>query len=325
MKRWQLLTVIVGGLVLSGCSAESSAPTESPMAWRGGPAVQMKTAVAGKSAFDLGVDLAGGTDLTHEVATPQDQADVGKAPAKAMPTKIIRTGDVSLIVDNFDEAFARFKADVEAIKDAYIAKAEISGSTGSPRRGTWKVRIPTASFDKFMTQMAGLGVPDRNVIDSRDVTEEYYDVEARLRNKKAEEARLVKHLDTSTGKLEEILKVEHEISRVRGEIEQMEGRLRMIDNLSSLTTVSVTMQEIKNYVPAQAPTFSNRVARTFGNSTDALVNFGEGVVLFSVAVAPWLPLIAVAVLLLYIGGNVVSRRIASRSGVKATPTVTSVG
>jgi hypothetical protein len=236
-----------------------------------------------------------------------------------MLTKIIRTGDVQIIVDNFDAAYGKFKQDVDAIKGAYIAKAEISGSAGTPRRGTWKVRIPVTSFDSFMEQLAGLGVPERNVIDSRDVTEEYYDVEARLRNKKTEEARLVKHLETSTGKLEEILKVEHEISRVRGDIEQMEGRLRMIDNLATLTTVNVTMQEIKNYVPAQAPTFSTRITRTFGNSTDALVRFGELVVLAAVGLAPWLPLIAVVAILLYVGINISRRTLASKSPVKAEP------
>jgi tellurite resistance protein len=60
--------------------------------------------------------------------------------------------------------------------------------------------------------------------DAQDVTEEFYDVDARLRNKRVEEQRLVEHLKKSTARLQDILAVEREISRVRGEIEQMEGR-----------------------------------------------------------------------------------------------------
>jgi hypothetical protein len=322
MKSWQTLTVILGGFLVSGCSAEESAPGFEARMQEPTRNSRLLAKAAVPSAAT--VEFAGGSDLTPSVpaesgAEGSMQPGQDKLLVKPMLTKIIRTGDVQIIVDNFDAAYGKFKQDVDAIKGAYIAKAEISGSAGTPRRGTWKVRIPVTSFDSFMEQLAGLGVPERNVIDSRDVTEEYYDVEARLRNKKTEEARLVKHLETSTGKLEEILKVEHEISRVRGDIEQMEGRLRMIDNLATLTTVNVTMQEIKNYVPAQAPTFSTRITRTFGNSTDALVRFGELVVLAAVGLAPWLPLIAVVAILLYVGINISRRTLASKSPVKAEP------
>ena len=328
MKSWQLFTVILGGVLLSGCGSESSAPGFDVRMRAEAPSAKA-SAFGGGEQKPIAIDLAGGADLTarasNELGTEQNgQPGEEKPAAKATPSKIIRTGDVQIIVDNFDAAAAKFKEEVDAIKGAYIAKAEVSGSSGMPRRGSWKVRIPVASFDSFMGQVAGLGVPDRNVIDSRDVTEEYYDIDARLRNKKAEEARLVKHLEVSTGKLEDILKVEREISRVRGEIEQMEGRLRMIDNLATLTTVNVTMQEIKNYVPAQAPTFSTRITRTFGTSTDALVRFGEIMVLAMVGLAPWLPLIAVAGLAIYMGVNIARRRLASKVDSQVEPATSTV-
>ena len=156
----------------------------------------------------------------HKLAKNCNRAAGGGQPAKPMPPKIIRTGDINLIVDDFEPAFSKFKQLVDGIKGAYIAKAEISGSSGQPRTGVWKVRVPADAFDSLMGQLATLGMPERNVIDSRDVTEEFYDLEARVRNKRTEEARLIKHLETSTGKLDEILKVEHEITRVRGEVEQ---------------------------------------------------------------------------------------------------------
>src|SRR5262249_26682945 len=138
-----------------------------------------------------------------------------------------------------------------------------------------------------------LGVPEKNSIDSKDVTEEYYDLEARIKNKKVEEDRLLKHLEKSTGKLEEILAVEREISRVRGEIEQHEGRLRLLANLTALTTVTINIQEIKNYVPPQTPTFASNITSTFSGSFDLLVGLGKALVLIAVGLAPWLPVIAV--------------------------------
>ena len=75
---------------------------------------------------------------------------------------------------------------------------------------------------------------------------------ARIKNKQVEEQRLQDLLKKATGKLSEILQVEKELSRVRGEIEQLQGRIRVLANLSSLTTITLTMREIKDYVPPRA-------------------------------------------------------------------------
>ncbi len=200
-----------------------------------------------------------------------------------------------VIVEDFDRAEEAFKQLISQQKGCYVAQAEVTGSAGSPRKGHWKVRVPVGQFEAFVEGVTKLGVPQRNSIDSKDVTEEYYDLEARVKNKKVEEQRLLKHLEKSTGKLEDILAVEREIGRVRGEIEQQEGRLRLLANLTTLTTVSITIQEIKNYIPPRAPTFASTIASTFSSSLDALIAFGKGLVLVAIALAPWLPVIAVVV------------------------------
>jgi Domain of unknown function (DUF4349) len=221
-----------------------------------------------------------------------------KQPAKPeaadapIERKIIRTADVNLIVPDFEKAQQQFRALIDQFKDCYIAQAEITGSAGSPRRGHWKVRIPARDFDAFRDAVVKLGVPEKNGVDSQDVTEEYYDLDTRIKNKKVEEQRLLKHLEKSTAKLEEILAVEREISRVRGEIEQQEGRLRLLANLTALTTVTIAIQEIKNYVPPQAPSFTASISSTFSDSIDVLVNCGKGLILVVVALAPWTPLLA---------------------------------
>jgi hypothetical protein len=231
----------------------------------------------------------GARDGGENQTRPDDNQDKAEG---AIARKIVYKADVRVIVTDFDAAEHQFRELTAGLPGAYIARAEVVGSSGSPRQGHWTVRIPVAQFDPFLSAISKLGVPEKNTIDSSDVTEEYFDLEARMKNKKVEEARLLKHLESSTGKLEEILAVEKELTRVRGEIEQQEGRLRLLANLASLTTVTVTLQEIKNYVPPQTPTFSNSVTATFTSSIDVLVNFGKLIVLLCVALAPWLPPIA---------------------------------
>lgn len=248
-------------------------------------------------ANTIGAIPMAGAPQQKEVAPPPGQAVKGEVPAATtLPRKIIRTANIEVVVDDFDAAEQSLMQLLAAHKDAYVAQAEVTGSSGSPRHGLWRIRVPVAEFEDFVAALGRLGVPRRNSIDSKDVTEEFYDLDARIKNQKIEEARLLKHLENSTGKLEEILAVEKEISRVRGEIERQEGRLRLLSNLIALTTVTVSMQEIKNYVPPAAPTFGKTITTTFFNSIELLVNAGRAVALAAVAITPWLPVIALVAL-----------------------------
>ena len=220
-----------------------------------------------------------------------------QVPAEQVERKILRKAEVRLVVPDFDKAAQELRNLIGRFRGAYVAQAETDGSAGSPRYGHWKIRVPVSDFDSFLDAVAQLGVPERQSVDAQDVTEEYYDLETRIKNKKVEEQRLLKHLEQSTGKLDEILKVEREISRVRGEIEQGEGRLRLLANLTSLTTVDVAIREQKNYVPPRTPTFATAIAETFFGSVDLLIGFGKAVVLAAAGLAPWLPLLAAGVLL----------------------------
>src|SRR5262249_9768629 len=79
----------------------------------------------------------------------------------------------------------------------------------------------------------------------------------------------------------------------RGEIEQLQGRLQKLNNLVELATVTLTLRERKGYVPPQTPAFGATVSRTFHDSLGALTAVGQALVLGAVALAPWLPVLAV--------------------------------
>jgi chromosome segregation ATPase len=157
------------------------------------------------------------------------------------------------------------------------------------------------NYRRCVTAVEGLGEIRSISSDLEDVSEEFYDLQARIRNKQEEEERLRRHLADSTAKLEDILAVEREIARVREEIERMEGRIRVLRDLTSLTTITVRVEEIRDYVPEQAPTYATRVRRAFSGSVASLVSTAEWVSIAAVALAPWLPVIVVG-LLLGIGG-----------------------
>ena len=132
----------------------------------------------------------------------------------------------------------------------------------------WRIRIPVEQFDSFVESIVSLGELERNNRTSQDVTEQYYDIEARIKNKKVEEQTLNKILQERSGKLEDVLKIEIELSRVRGEIEQLEGKIRVLENLSSLATLTLNIREREKYAPP-APVvadFGTQIARTWDGS-----------------------------------------------------------
>ena len=189
--------------------------------------------------------------------------------AAALSRKIIYDGEIDLIVKDVD---AIAKQVVTIIQDArgYIAEQSTTGSPGSQRSMRWKLRVPVDQFEiARRRRSSALGELERNSRTSQDVTEQFYDIEARIKNKKAEEKSLTKILDERTGKLEDVLKIETELSRVRGEIEQLEGKIRVLENLSSLATLILSVREREKFEPPPpaAADFPTQVARTWENST----------------------------------------------------------
>lgn len=221
------------------------------------------------------------------------------ATNEGLNRKIIYNAQVELAVEDFSGVPERI---VELVKrfGAYVADSSLAGSTGETRRGYWKIRVPVERFEEFVGAAKGLGELIKVGTSSQDVSEEYYDVDARIRNKTKEEERLLKLLEERPGKLEDVIAIERELSRVRGELERMQGRLRVLADLTSLTTVEVTITEIRGYVPPEAPTLATRVSRTFDGSLGALKDFGERLLLLFVALAPWIPLFAAAGFVAYV-------------------------
>src|SRR5262249_44905914 len=140
----------------------------------------------------------------------QDRApDEARAGAKAVRRKIIYTAHVHLVVEDFDRAEGQLLALVKE-RDGYVAQSDLRGEAGMRRNGTWTVRIPVARFDSFLEAMAQLGELTERRLDSEDVTDQYHDTAAEVRNYEAREQALRKlYREKIAGsKLEDLLAVD---------------------------------------------------------------------------------------------------------------------
>ncbi len=289
------ILIATGVALLAGCGQAERAQNHLKQVAMETPPVE-SAPIAGALAGGENEVLAWADAGEKERPAEAPQAD--KPPA--LPRKIITNADLRIIVKDLAAAEGRLDELVGRHK-AYVAMGETSGTAGAPRRGQWRLRVPVDELDGLLRGLLELGVPERNRRDSQDVSEEYYDLADRIKNKKLEQETLRGYLQDrkTSSKLEEILAVEKELARVRGELDQMEGRLRRLRDLTALATVTVTLEEIKDYVPPQAPGFAATLQMTFVNSVEMLGRFGRGIVIGLVALLPWLPVLAVLVLALW--------------------------
>jgi hypothetical protein len=224
-------------------------------------------------------------------ATANNPAD----PLRANTQRIIYTGEIRLVVKDFDSA----KAEIDRLlqkAEGFIANFAEDRVYGDQRHGHWVVRVPVPAFQGFLDELASLGVAESQGIDGQDVTAEYIDLEARLKNQRVLEDRMLKLLEDRSGEIKEIIAVEEQLARVRGEIEQMEGRLRYLKDRTELTTVTIDVREDKSYVPPAPPTLAARVTSSWTDSLTGLRQFGESALVILVGAIPWLLVLAVIVL-----------------------------
>ncbi len=194
---------------------------------------------------------------------------------------------MDLIVDDFVKAEQQLRQLVEE-HEGYLADSAIHNQPGSPRSGTWTVRVPQKHFEAFMDAAVKFGEVRSRTTNSQDITDAYHDSSARMKADETEEKSLLGLLEKTQGKVEDILKVREQLRTVRGQIEQRKSQLQRWDKDVDRATVTVKLLDRRDYTPPLLPDFGSTVGRTFTGSIDALVTFGKAIVLVAVALAPWL-------------------------------------
>ena len=172
-------------------------------------------------------------------------------PAATSTSMIIRNGDVSIQVDSVQRAIESVRR-VAASVGGYIGNVQTFTGEHQVHSATLEMKVPAARFDDALAGVRPIGEVERSSASAEDVGEEFVDVSARIANGKRLEERLVRLLETRTGRLSDVLSIERELARVREEIERYEGRIRYLSAHIALSTISVTVHE-KPPLVAQAP------------------------------------------------------------------------
>ena len=189
---------------------------------------------------------------------------------------IIRSAQLSLITKEFDKARANLEAILKRHR-GYVGELKAGGGTGSGRALTATLRVPADQLDATLTEVKTLGRVESESQSGQDVTSQYVDLQARLANARNTEQRLTDLLRHRTGKLSDVLEVEKELDRVRGEIEQMEAERKNMSNQVSYATLNATIAEdykaqLQVVPPSTSTRLSNAAIEGYRSMADGVVS-----------------------------------------------------
>ncbi len=232
---------------------------------------------------------------TEMPAPPSDDEQL-KAPENVGPM-IVQTASLNILATNYDEASAATEK-LAAAHGGYVEKLDAKAQTGSARETSVALRIPTKQLDGFLADVRKLGHVEEETRSNEEVSDQYVDLQARLKSARATEQRLIELLGTRTGKLEDVLEAERELARIRGEIEGMQGQSAILVHRVNYATVQVELSEEYRQVLGSGPMSTGTKIRNA--AVEGFSNLEEGavaLVVFVFAVGPsllfWLAILLV--------------------------------
>lgn len=219
-----------------------------------------------------------------------NQADAANQASQAIERKIIRNASLTVEVTSPTESQRKVSAIAESHQGFVVTSEATQRTTEDASKPAiivnLVVRVPAAQFNQTLDEIRATGarvVSEK--ITGQDVTEEFMDLEARIKNQKALEAQFLEIMKRAVT-VPDALNVQRELAEVRTGIEKLEGRKRFLENQASLSTINVTLQPPTQIVNAAG--FWYNIKSAFSDGVDVALQ----IVLFLIrAVIALLPII----------------------------------
>lgn len=204
-----------------------------------------------------------------------EHAEAGELAPEAVGKRyIIQNAYLNLEIHNIDETVTKLYELVDLV-NGYVASREIYSISEERRAGRVTVRIPAEHFNPLLEEIKELGKVKNDHIDTDDVTMDYIDLEARIANLTTQEKRLRELLEKAES-IEDILQVERELGRVRGDLEAMTGNFKYLQERVRYSTIEIRMEERDArtvVVTDRFDSFGERVMTLLALNTNRLLTF----------------------------------------------------
>jgi hypothetical protein len=334
-KHWALGLLLIG--LLAGCGSSNS---DSAMS-AGAAAPQMQEMALGNSSANyMTTDqygeekkmVAKSSDNSNKAVADQAVPPAASAGVQATQSLAAAGPTPSAPVDGFDRKLI-YKANVTMEVESYArTQSEVRGSIGAAggyilqfseynskneKGGTFVIKVPSSGFFGMIDSLEALKPISLNRnMQGSDVTEEYVDLESRLKAKQMTEARLLDFMEKAT-KADELVSFSNELGRVQEDIEKLKGRMRYLDQNVAFSTIELRMFEKidggASSVKEDPASVMDRAVAAMKKSGEALSAVFAGLLVFLAGALPVLVVLAIILIPVYL----IYRWLSNRKSISA--------
>jgi hypothetical protein len=230
--------------------------------------------------------------------SPPQPANATDPVSDGWGRRIIRHATLDVELADVEQGVSRLTSVVESV-GGFISSTDSQVDQKGTARATITAYVPPAQFAKVLGGLDGVGRVTRRQIGGQDVSEEFVDLEARVRNLERHEAQLLSFMGKAQ-KVQDLLSLENELARVRGEIERTAGRLRFLKARTDLATIQVALVRAPLVAPPDGlfPRFVEQVKQAFAEGWSTAFSLALAAAVLAAQLSP-LALPALLVWMIY--------------------------
>lgn len=238
--------------------------------------------------YDEGVAYSpgyGGAPQTDTYSKTVYQSSTESSELNSNDRKVVKNGNANIEVENFDSSISKIK-ELANKYEGFVTNSNMWISDSETKSGNITIKIPEKRFEEFSDSLVQIGKIKSKETSGYDVTEEYIDLQARLKNLKNQEKRYTELLDMAKD-VQDVLAIEVQLGRIRGEIESYEGRLKYLDNTTTFGTFYINLYEPEKIVHEWG------IKNTFDRAIDAFIVSVAGIIILGGFFIPILILLGI--------------------------------
>lgn len=276
MKKIALVLFLVLSLSLTACSGSNDKNSY-------GSSTDSKA----EYSYDYNSD-EGGT-----IEKPMEEEVVSDSTITQGNRKIISKAEVYIETLEFDKAIEQLNSNIDRVQGyieaSNVYQGGINQGYSESRWGDYTIRVPKEKYNEFINDCKTIGNITNINSSGEDVSSQYYDADTRVKVLKAQEERYLELLKEAKT-MEDILKIEENLTKVRYEIESLTGYLKKIDGLVDYGTVTINIREVleTTIVEKTPTTLGGKIERAFKHSVNSLKDVGIGLLLGITVLIPYL-------------------------------------
>ena len=249
---------------------------------------------AASSPSDSDSDSSGnsssGNNKVESVSTKENKINIDNDKYEQ---KLISTYNLTYQTKDLDASIDCISKKVTAYK-GYIEYSD--SKSGKNRNATYTIRIPKDKVAEFFKDTKEIGELMSRSESTEDVTLNYYDAKTYVETLRVKHDRLLELLKKAT-ELEDIVKLEHEISDVEYQINKYESQLKLLDNRVDYATISLSIKEVTNIEPVEGDGYWKNLGKEFMSSLSGFGEFFAGLFYVFIVSSPYLLFFAVIIII----------------------------